>query len=139
MFFDDNIGFISLTTDFLDNDKTSVLSSHEGFIKGNMFENEYKGYKNYEVKCPKAKTEREAYLYKIMELDFAINDLNLYLDLHPKDSKIYNDFKKYVEELKKIEKEYEEKYGPLKLMDTTGQSYNWNEYLPWEKEDSKYV
>ena len=107
MFFDDNIGFISLTTDFLDNDKTSVLSSHEGFIKGNMFENEYKGYKNYEVKCPKAKTEREAYLY--------------------------------VEELKKIEKEYEEKYGPLKLMDTTGQSYNWNEYLPWEKEDSKYV
>lgn len=137
MFFDDNIGFISLTLD--NQQENNLLNSETGFLKGNMFKNEYKGYKNYQVKCPKASSEKEGYLYKIMELDFAINDLNLYLDLNPTDKIVFEKFKTYIEQLKNVEMEYEKKYGPLKLIETLGHNYNWYLDLPWQKEDSAYV
>ncbi len=136
MFLENNKEFMELTTDFMGPD---LYSSTEGFIHGNMFKDEYKGYKNYQVKTPKAKTEQEAYLYKIMELEFAINDLNLYLDLHPEDNKTYELMKSYVSELLQYESDYISQYGPLELCDVQSENYKWLENWPWDKEDGKYV
>ena len=133
MFFDDNIGFFALSTDFSDN----LFDSYEGFIHGNMFKNEYKDYKNYKMITPKAKNEQESYLFKIMELEFAINDLGLYLDLHDDDI-IYGKFKIYVEELLALQSEYVKKYGSLEICESID-TYNWISDMPWEREDGKYV
>lgn len=46
----------------------------EGFLKGNMFPNEYTPYKNYTYLIPKLKTEKDKDLFKVMEASFAIND-----------------------------------------------------------------
>ncbi|MDE5539322.1 MAG: spore coat protein CotJB [Bacilli bacterium] len=68
-----------------------------------------------------------------MAYSFAINDLNLYLDLHPDDKEMFETFKKYVKEKEKLCKEYEKNYGPLEITDTTGSKYNWiDSPWPWD-------
>ena len=88
----------------------NILSPMEGFLRGNMFKDEYKPYKN-----------------------FALNDLNLYLDLHPDNKEVFDLFKKYVEERKKLVKEYTKNYGPLTVSKTTGTKFNWiDSPWPWD-------
>ena len=116
------------------------LTSEEGFLKGNMFENEYRPYKNYTYMMPKLRTEKEKCLFKIMEASFAINDYALYLDLYPSDEEIFRKYKTWAEKLKKRVNEYEEKYGPLTIDEANYNSYKWIlGPWPWESEDSKYV
>ena len=45
-----------------------------------------------------------------MEVAFAINDYNLYLDVHPNDMTILNKYKSCTEKFRRLTKEYEEKY-----------------------------
>ncbi len=118
-----------------------VLSPMEGFLRGNMFKDEYKPYKNLTYFKLNPTTEKEKDLYKIMALAFAINDLNLYLDLHPENNEMFDLFKKYVIEEKNLKREYEKKYGPLSLTHTTGNKYDWiNDPWPWDnKGGSMYV
>ena len=137
MLFDDNFGFITydLYGDLLKKDHNSKLVSvDEGFLRGNMFESEYKPYKNY--------TKREELLLEIMELSFAINDLNLYLDLHPEDSKMLKKFNDLVEKSCKCEMEYVKNYGALEVIDNTSdEKFEWiKNPWPWDNEGgTKYV
>ena len=121
--------------------RNKLYSSKEGFLRGNMWVDEYAPYKGMSYVNLTPTCEREALLYKIMELDFAVNDLNLYLDLHPEDYEIYDKFKKYVQECINLKDEYAKKYGPLSLEETTGAKYNWlNNPWPWDKSGgSMYV
>lgn len=119
----------------------NLLNSKEGFLKGNMWGNLYDGYKNYKPVNLKPTNEREMLLYKIMEIDFAVNDLNLYLDIHPEDRSIYEKFKMYVNECLRLKDEYAKKYGPLSLDMDMSDSYTWlNNPWPWDKNGgSMYV
>lgn len=123
-----------------DNMTTQTVSDEEGFLRGNMFENEYVPYKNLTYIKPKVKGEREKVLFKIMEVAFAINDYNLYLDIHPNDMNILNKYKSCTEKLRRLTKEYEEKYGPLSIDASNYSTFKWIESpWPWEREDGKYV
>lgn len=146
MFFDGNDIGIDLT--FLGNNvfenmdkydyKNSYSSKYydvnEGFIKGNMFVKEYKPYKNYQIKNLKITSDQDAMLKKLMAYNFAFNDLNLYLDIYPEDKEALELFKKYIEEYKKLKKEYASMYGPLTLMQDKYENYEWlKNPWPWEK------
>lgn len=110
------------------------------FLKGNMFESEYKPYKNMTYIKPKIKGEKEKLLYEIMMYSFMINDYNLYLDLHPDDGVYLRKIKDAINSLEIKEKEYEKKYGPLMVEKTEGESFEWiKSPWPWEGDDSKYV
>ena len=112
----------------------------EGFLRGNMFDNEYVPYKNMTYIKPKIKGEREKDLFKIMEVAFAMNDYNLFLDVHPENTNILNKYKTATERFRRITKEYEEKYGPLSMDYANYNTFKWIESpWPWEKEDGKYV
>ena len=75
---------------------------------------------------------REELLKKIMEYKFVINDLSLYLDTHPNDMTALRMHNKHVEELKKYEKIYEEKIGPLSI-ECRMDRWQWIEdKWPWE-------
>ena len=76
-----------------DNNSDKLVDPQEGFQRGNMWKNEYVPYKGMTYEKLRPTTEREALLYKVMEMDFAVNDLNLYLDLHPEDTEVYEKFK----------------------------------------------
>ena len=141
MLFDDNIGFVT----FNFNNKTTmpeIVRTKEGFLKGNMFANEYIPYKGYKYANIVPKNKREELLLEIMELTFAINDLNLYLDLHPSDEDLLSKFKNLVEKSCVKEMEYVRMFGPLELIDSGDlQSFKWiNDPWPWQNEGgAKYV
>lgn len=143
MLFDDSnidITFLNLAGLQEDTNMMDILPAKEGFLKGNMFKNEYEPYKNYKYANLVPQTEKEARLFNVMQYSFAINDLNLYLDLHPDDQKVFQLFKRYIEEEKKAKEVYERNYGPLVLNDTTGAHYDWVSEWPWEKRGgSQYV
>lgn len=127
----------------LDNEinNSKLVSTKEGFLRGNMFSNLYDPYKDLTYLPLNPKNEKERLLYEIMEVDFAINDLNLYLDLHPEDNEIYEKFKMYVKKCIELKDSYTRKYGPLTLEQVNSNEYKWNENpWPWEsKGGSMYV
>lgn len=115
------------------NNNTDVYDINEGFTKGNMFPSLYNQYKNYEPKTIIPKTERELLLDKIYKLCFALNDLNLYLDIHTDDQRAYSLFKKYAENYNKYVQDYESKYQVLNLSDDIYGKYTWmSNPWPWE-------
>lgn len=124
MFFEDIIFNIK------DDDNVNLFSYEDGFKYGNMFKNEYDSYKNYRVLDLESNTELGKLLLKIYEYDFALNDLALYLDLHPEDMSVYKLFKKYTEEQRKYVDMYEKKYGPMELDNSDYTNYLWDEG-PW--------
>lgn len=137
--FDINMALFMPDVDFSRN--PNILDPMDGFLRGNMFKNEYEPYKNLTYFKLEPKNEKEKKLYKIMALSFAINDLNLYLDLHPEKKEVFELFKKYVEEKDCLCKEYVKMYGPLEINETTGAKFNWiDSPWPWEKRGgSMYV
>ncbi len=125
----------------LEIERGKFVSPATGFLRGNMMRDEYVPYKNYnEVKLiPTSK--REEVLWKIMELSFAITDLNLYLDGHPSDLESYELLQKYVDEKRALDQEYVTKYGPLKVTNTKTKQYEWTKSpWPWDyMGGNKYV
>ena len=110
-----------------------VLSPQEGLTIANMFYNLYKPYKHYQPKKLVANNEQEMLMLKIQELSFAVNDFNLYLDLHPNDQKIFNLYKQCNLELKQLEALYADKYTALCIEDDLKEKYSWNKNpWPWE-------
>lgn len=110
-----------------------LVTSKEGFLRGNMFVDEYDPYKNMTYFQLKPTTEQEILLYSIMEKEFAVNDLNLYLDLNPEDKEMYEKFKKYTKECMELKDMYAKKYGPLTLNQIESQNYEWQKNpWPWD-------
>lgn len=144
MLFDDNefdINMAFFMPDIKLNRDKKILNPEEGFLRGNMFKDEYKPYKNLTYFKLNPTNEKERDLYKVMALSFAINDLNLYLDLHPMNEEVFNLFKEYVKDYTYSCKEFEKKYGPLKLTESVGTKYTWlDSPWPWDNMGgSKYV
>ena len=100
---------------------------------GNAFEGLYIPYKNYQPKMPVPRSEQEAHLFKIQQLNFVISELNLYLDGHPEDLEMFEKCKNLIIEEKRTVDEYEKKYGPLQFTGDTGMKFSWiNGPWPWE-------
>ena len=131
--FDINMAFFIPDVDF--SRTVNILSPMEGFLRGNMFQDEYEPYKNLTYFKLNPKDEKEKLLYQVMALSFAINDLNLYLDLHPDNKEVLDLFKKFVREEKELSSEYVKKYGPLEVTEVMRNKFNWID-SPWPWENS---
>ena len=80
-------------------------------------------------------TEREILMKKLASYQFMVDDLQLYLDTHPRDKATIDKMRGYREELKPIMKSYEEKYGPLFADNSGHNKWKWiNTPWPWENE-----
>ena len=116
------------------NQNSNILDSYEGFKRGNMFGNLYDPYKNYKPEELKAQSEREDMLMQLQELNFAMIDLGLYLDLNGNDRNAINKFNEYRRQEKELCKMFENKYGPL-TFDSMEYKNTWtwdNGPWPWE-------
>ena len=114
-------------------DDRKFLSAKEGFLRGNIFRNEYKPYKNLSYIDIKPKNDREAKLFNVMSYTHAITDMNLYLDVHPEDRNALAFLKQLIMEEEKAKKEYIMSYGPLNVCDVKGDKFNWID-SPWSWE-----
>lgn len=115
-----------------------VTNPVNGFNRGNMFNNIYDGYKNYNYKVM-VKGERDTLLLNIQILAFALNDLKIYLDLYPTDKECINLYNKYNEELQRYKNTFENKYGPITADGVKYQNeFTWiKNPWPWDKGGSE--
>lgn len=117
---------------------SNVLDPSNALMLGNSYKDEYKPYKNYQQKIITVNSQREKMLLKIQELDFAINDLNLKLDINPNNMELYNLFKKYALELKKLGEKYSQDVEVLELIKDVNGKYTWiNNPWPWDGGESR--
>ena len=105
-----------------------MFNPNEGFIRGNMFPNLFDPYKNQKIRDLKPNNEREAMLQDIQKLDFAMKDINLYLDIYPNDNCMIGKFNDYLSQKNKLLDEFQTKYGPITL-DRSNSSLT---RVPWE-------
>ena len=77
-------------------------------------------------------------LTELMALDFAIQELGLYLNTHKDDSEALELYWSYVRLGKQGREKYIEQYGPLCETDITPGSFKWlNDPWPWELEGNR--
>lgn len=113
----------------------SIANSYDGFIRGNMFPDLFEPYTSNEPFNLNPQNEREALLNKVRECNFAMIDLDLYLDTHPDDAEKIKAFNQCMTKEKQMTDEYEQKYGPLSLHSEALSAYPWAWLMPpwpWE-------
>ncbi len=72
-------------------------------------------------------------LRKIQMVQFAVIDLNLYLNTHPRDRRALDEHNRLVAELDKLEEEYVQKYGILTAFSSSPAPWQWiDDPWPWE-------
>ena len=77
-------------------------------------------------------------LSELMALDFAIDELGLYLTTHPDDSEVLNLYWSYIKLGREGREKYEEMYGPLLQTDLTPGSFKWlDNPWPWDLEGNQ--
>lgn len=102
--------------------------------RGNLFNNLYTPYKNYQYNKLNPTNKREELLFNVLMYNFILTELNLYLDIYPQDKNMINLYNQYLEEKKKACFEYTKFFGPLTLDDPSNNN-NWSwlsSPWPWE-------
>ena len=83
--------------------------------------------------CEQKENIRRKMMMQIRELEFAINELALYLDTHPDDQKALCLHRKYCNELRPLKDQYQKVYGPLDICFPRNK-WRWlEEPWPWER------
>lgn len=83
-----------------------------------------------ETRFPAANTA----LSELMALDFAVDELGLYLTTHRDDQEALELYWSYIKLAREGREKYEEQYGPLLQTDLTPGSYRWlDDPWPWDK------
>lgn len=124
---------------FYSNNMTSnqLATINLALDRGNLFNNLYDPYKNYKYNNLTATNKREELLLNVLRYDFVLTELNLYLDIYPKDRNMINLYNKYLEEKKRACFEYTKNFGPLTLDDqSNNNSWSWLQ-SPWPWEGTK--
>lgn len=123
----DNVGYMS-------NNNQQLVQPYLGLIRGNLFDNQYEPYRNYKPMEIEVNNEISSLLGQIQMYNFAVVDLNLYLDTNPNDKKALQLLKEYAKTEKELWQQYEMKYGPLMVNNITANNFNWiDNPWPWEE------
>ncbi|MBR4079595.1 MAG: spore coat protein CotJB [Christensenellaceae bacterium] len=70
------------------------------------------------------RTDQKSLMLQIMQCEFVLIDINLFLDTHPSDERALADYNCYAEQLAALKKMYTESYGPIHNF---GNSLNYSE------------
>ena len=81
-------------------------------------------------------SEQEMMLKELSTIDFAIVDLNLYMDTHPDDQEINEKLNTFKEKSNALRKEYESKYGQIKPNYQEKNQWSWiSDPWPWNNNE----
>ncbi len=80
--------------------------------------------------------EQDIMMRRISALDFAIVELNLYMDTHPEDEEVNLKLNDYKERSQSLKNEYQEKYGPISSKAMEENRFGWiSDPWPWNNSD----
>ncbi len=103
------------------------------FANGAIEKDIYEGYKNYLPRPYVLNNTMEGLERTIQAYYFSLNDLTLYLDVHPDDTKAINQFNEYVKEFNDAMDDYIKLYGPINFYSKEENPWIWNKVWPWER------
>ena len=110
------LGLFNFNNNFTNlNQNCGMFNPREGFIRGNMFPNLFDPYKKQQLRNISPMNEKERMMLEIQQLDFAIKDINLYLDVHPNDRCMIRKFNEYLNTKERLLDEYQNRFGPIAL------------------------
>ncbi len=109
------------------NSNLGFYVAFDGFSKGNMDSTLYNQFEN---KVPRKLDERNP-LHMLMAYQFALIDLQLFLDVNPNNKVVKDLFDRYLEEYQRAKKDYESKYGPITLDSCTNKGAIWKWQNNW--------
>ena len=92
-----------------------MYNSTEGFVRGNMFPQLFDPYKKQQIKNFTPRNEKERMMLEIQQLDFAMKDINLYLDVNPNNTCMIRKFNEYLMRKNRLVQDYETRFGPITL------------------------
>lgn len=117
------------------NNNPDRYSQQDGLIAGTLFPGLDLPFKaQLKTRFPAINTA----LSELMALDFAIDELGLYLTTHPNDQEVLNLYWAYIKLGREGRDKYEEMYGPLLQTDLTPGSFRWlNDPWPWDLEGNE--
>ena len=122
----------------MNNTNIELADPQTALDRGNLFNNLYDPYRNYKYRPLRAHNQQEELLYNILMHNFALIEMDLYLDLNPNNQNILNLYNRYLNNKKKLVSEYERNYGPLTCEGDNIGINNWNWRMsPWPWEGSK--
>lgn len=130
-----NVNFQKQNLRNMDYQNDNLFNPYQGLVRGNIFKNLYQPYKNEKIYEIKPMNEQAKILTDIDALEFAMIDLNLYLDVNPDDQKAIEIYNKYRIENEELLKFYQERFGPLLLNSDVLNNMPWmwdNKPWPWE-------
>ena len=79
--------------------------------------------------------ERQRLMNELYRVDFAITELNLYLDTHPECTAALQMLHEQLAAYEELSAAYAQEFGPLTIDQVTGCHYTWTQApWPWEKE-----
>lgn len=140
MFFNQNGNNMTNTQNQMMTNETnpnSVLyGPYEGYTKGNLFPRLYESYQNYQPATLIPRTEQEEALLNLNQMQFAMHELNLLLDVYPNDANAMKKFVEFRNNYLQQLKNYEAKYGAIMVtsdaLNTT--PFGWTEQTwPWDR------
>ena len=108
---------------------------YTAYIRGNLFNNLYDQYKNYQPAKLNPKDEQEYALLMVQIYDFCAHELTLYLDVNPNDQEAIRLRTEYSNLAKQALVQYESKYSALNLSSDTLSAIPWawdTKKWPWE-------
>ena len=110
------------------NTTSNMFNPYEGYMKGNSF-------KDYKPSKLITNSEQAELLLNLNQISFENQDIRLYLDIFPTDSKMINKYNENNKLIKKIMEDYEKKYGPLLCTSMSNlENFSWATYnFPWEE------
>lgn len=130
MYFNEDNNYFDLDFNNISFRDNKLFDIKEGFNKGNMFKDLYSKYKNYNYNL-KVTNKKDELLYNLQMYNFALKDIILYLDIHPDDNNMLNEYQKHRKKLIELENEYEKNYGPLEACNVVSNNkWTWNNN-PW--------
>lgn len=116
--------------------KVGLYNPYQGYIRGNLFPNLYNTYKLSTPYDIEPLNEQAELLTNINSVDFALNDLNLYLDIFSNDRNMIELYNQYRVQRNNLVNQYENKYGPLFLNSEALAKLPWawnTNPWPWER------
>ena len=116
------------------NSNPKQYTAKKGLIRGTLFPGldlPFMGLVN-------TKEKSDTPLHELMALNFAINELTLYLDTHPNDREAAELLRSYIELYLSGKEQYEQKCGPLTQYEAIRDGeFRWlNGPWPWEYRDN---
>ena len=83
-------------------------------------------------------SEQEIMMKRIASIDFAVVELNLYMDTHPDDQEVNAKLNDYREQSAELRKQYQEKYGPITSKSIEDNRWGWiSDPWPWNNSEEE--